>query len=139
MGLGTGSATATRVVGRASGRVRRMQEHRVALAAPVPVGHHVSLRTLERAVWDDSGSVVGHEPCDDVLVRDDETGIVYAPSRLVAWVDPQPLVLRPPGGGFRSTETLVRGKVLLCVVGTSTGPPITRLWIEPSAPVGPFR
>lgn len=116
-----------------------MQEHRVALAAPIPVGHHVSIRGLERAVWDDDGLVVGHEPCDEVLVRDDETGIVYAPPRLVAWVDPQPLALRPPGGGFRSTEALVRGRVLVCVVGTAVGPPVTRLVLQPIATTAPFR
>lgn len=122
-----------------TGSVRAVQEFTLAFAAPIAVGHHVSVRRLEQAVWDDDGVVIGHALAEDALVRDDETGIVYTTSRLVPWVDPGALVLRPPGGGFRSTDAVLRGRVRACVVGTAGALPMTRLVLSAVLEGGPFR
>jgi hypothetical protein len=116
-----------------------VQEITLALAATIPVGHRVSIRRVERTVWDDDGVVIGHAPAEDALVRDEETGIVYTTARLVPWVDPRGLVLRPPGGGYRSTDEVLRGRVQACVVGTAGSPPTTRLVLSAVVEGGPFR
>lgn len=118
-------------------------DFRFGFVVMAPVGQHVTLRFLERVVFDADGEIEGHVPMAQPLVRHDETGIVFCLPQLVPWVDPRELKLVPPGGGHRSTDRLVHGRVVACVVGNrpgdDTGAMDTRLVVETNVATDGYR
>lgn len=116
----------------------------LSFVAPVPVGQHVTLRTVERAVFYADGSAISrYEPLDEPMIRHDETGIVYCLPQLVPWVNVREVVLVAPGGGYRSAGSLTHARVVACVVGSRGADDAasiqTRLVLEMAEPEPAYR
>lgn len=116
----------------------------LSFLAPVPVGQHVTLRAVERAVFYADGSTISrYEQLDEPLVRHDESGIVYCIPELVPWVNVREVVLVPPGGGYRSAGPSTHARVVACVVGSrgadEAAATQTRLVVEMAPPEPAYR
>ncbi len=110
----------------------------VDLLAPIPVGHRVRVDQVEHR---EAGTWVATR---DFLVRDEETGVEYVPSRCNSkwpdndWYD-KDLYIEELGRDWRRGASVV-GRVVQCRVacaGRHAGY-VTRLLVEPEGPQ-PYR